>query len=181
MLIDNPLETARLILRPEVESDADLIYRMNTDPEVMRFTADGQPWTSPIEQFREQVRQNLAKLANEKYGSATVCLKTCQFIGACWLAPSKHLKDMELGYRYIRTAWGHGYATEAARAVLRVGFERIGAERFAAMVHPRNTASIRVLEKLSFSPVGEVFHDRYGCNVPHYLLERAAFRMKDPL
>ncbi len=58
---------------------------------------------------------------------------------------------VEVGWRLARAAWGHGYATEAARAALRFGFERAGLEQVVAMTVPRNARSRAVMERLAMT------------------------------
>ena len=173
MLIETPIETERLLLRSETPADGQAIYTMNTDPEVMRFV--GAAWTSPVDEFLTQHRTVLIKIAAEKYGNASVILKhTNQYIGWCGLIPQAHLDgELELGYRYYRHAWGKGHATEAARAVLSVGFERIGKPQIFAMTRPENTASIRVLEKLGFHYLRDEYHPKAKCNARLYVIEKA--------
>ena len=147
MLIQKPIETERLILRPETEADGEAIYTMNTDPEVMRFIGD--PWTSPLEEFLEQHRKALAEVTTEHYGNVSVIVKeTQQYVGWCGLLRQPRLGGkLELLYRYFRHAWGKGYATETGRAVLGVGLRELGLREVFAMCHPENLASIRVLKK----------------------------------
>lgn len=79
---------------------------------------------------------------------------TGKIIGHAGLQPLPGTDDVELGYYLGRSAWGQGYATEAARAILRFGFEERGLKRIVAVVRPENAASRHVLEKLGFR------HDR---------------------
>jgi len=173
LLTATPIETARLILRPETVADAESIHAMNTDPEVMRFIATR--WTFSLSEFVERQREALARLADKNYGGVAVVQKeTGAFIGLCWLAPGRLLdNEIELGYRYVRPAWGKGYATEAGRAVLAQAWERLGIGQVLAMAHPRNLASRRVLEKLGFQHERHIFHPGYQCNVRVYRIERA--------
>ncbi|MBA7643458.1 hypothetical protein ES703_51184 [subsurface metagenome] len=170
MLIQKPIDTERLILRPETEADGKDIYSMNTDSEVMRFIGDGRPWTSPLKEFLKQYKRALAKTAEEKHGNVSVIIKeTEQYIGWCGLLPQSRLDGkLELAYRYYRHAWGKGYATEAARAVLAVGFDGLGLEEIFGMSHPYNLASIRVLAKLGFRYIRDIFHDEVDCDVHVY-------------
>jgi RimJ/RimL family protein N-acetyltransferase len=172
MLTLLPIETPRLVLRPETVADTESIYAMNSDPEVMRFVAT--PWTSPLSEFIEQHHAALSRIADKSYGGVAVILKeTGVFIGLCWLVPGPLLdNEIELGYRYVRSAWGKGYATEAGRAVLSEAWERLGIGRVLAMARPQNRASLRVLEKLGFQYIPQIFHPRYQCNVPVCRIER---------
>lgn len=174
MLMSDPIETARLILRPERLEDADAIHAMNCDPQVMRYIGDGRPWTTPLSAFRDQFRQTLARNAGRPWGGVAVVMKaTGQFIGLCWLAPSKLLDGrIELGCRYVTEAWGKGLATEAAQCVLRVGFDVLHLKSVEATVRSDNLGSIRVLEKLGFRRREECFDDRAGRNV--YIYEMAS-------
>jgi ribosomal-protein-alanine N-acetyltransferase len=171
-LIHKPIETARLILRPETPADGEAIHRMNTDPEVMRHIGDGIPWTSPVEEFLPQHRQALARAAAERYGNVSVVLRESgEYIGWCGLTPEKRIGGMQLGYRFFRHAWNRGYATEAAGAVLAVGFESLGLDRICAAVFPDNLASVRVLEKVGMKPAGQGFHEKAQRHFHIYAIE----------
>jgi len=61
-----------------------------------------------------------------------------------------------MGYAYHRDTWGHGYATEAARRIVRFGFENIGLHRICAYCDARNAASARVLEKAGMRREGHL-------------------------
>jgi RimJ/RimL family protein N-acetyltransferase len=93
-------------------------------------------------------------------------------IGDCGLIPipfsgqgGKRGPDIELGYRLGAAHWGRGYATEAARAVLKFGIEDLGLDRIVAVTHPENHASKRVLVKTGFSDRG--LTDRYYDHMTH--------------
>jgi RimJ/RimL family protein N-acetyltransferase len=61
---------------------------------------------------------------------------------------------LELAFHFIPQVWGKGYATEAAKACLEYGFEKLDAEKIIAFVHPENIASNRVLEKTGMKSKG---------------------------
>ena len=69
-------------------------------------------------------------------------------IGWCGLEYLPELRETEIAYLLSRAAWGRGYATEAAGAALRFGFESARLEELIGLVHPDNAGSIRVLEKI---------------------------------
>jgi RimJ/RimL family protein N-acetyltransferase len=125
-----------------------------------------------VSEFRRQFRDTLASGADKPWGGAAVVLRqTDQFIGLCWLTPSKFLGDrIELGFRYVPGAWGKGLATEAGRSILRIGLEELHLREIGAAVHPDNLASIRVLEKLGFERLDDRPHPQAGCNVRVYQL-----------
>ncbi|MFF3767670.1 GNAT family N-acetyltransferase [Streptomyces sp. NPDC001922] len=144
------LETDRLVLRGFTEADLDRVVGLDSDPEVMRFITGGRP--TP----RETVRiHHLPRLLHHY-----PCIGTRGF----WAAESKPagsflgwfefrpLADnscavVELGYRLRSAAWGRGYATEGARALIRHGFTELGVERVTANAMAVNTRSRSVMEK----------------------------------
>jgi len=72
------------------------------------------------------------------------------FTGWVSLTPLEDTGRIQLAYRLVHDAWGHGYATEAAGAMLNYGFTRLELPEIVAVVWPDNVASVRVLEKLGF-------------------------------
>jgi RimJ/RimL family protein N-acetyltransferase len=69
--------------------------------------------------------------------------------------------EVEIGYRLERSAWGRGYATEAARAVRDFAFGDLGMQRLIAIIDPSNIASIRVAEKIGMHHEAEVMLEGY--------------------
>lgn len=125
---------------------------MGKDPEVMQYIGDGSifHWTRQI--ARNKFREKLERPDYGQIGTVSVCRQAdSQYLGWCAISFSKFLNTQELGYRFCRDAWGCGYATEAATALLTQAERVIALNRIMACVHPDNSASINVLEKLSFS------------------------------
>src|SRR5262249_60428748 len=79
---------------------------------------------------------------------------------------------LELAYRLIRRAWGHGIATEAAAALIDHAFNGLGLSRLVAVTYPENRASQRVLDKLGFTRHEDV--DYKGVRAAYYVLARDA-------
>lgn len=69
--------------------------------------------------------------------------------------------EVEVGYRLARSAWGQGYASEAARAVCNYAFDTLGIKRLITMIDPANVASIRVAEKIGMRYEKEVSFEGY--------------------
>ena len=85
--------------------------------------------------------------------------KDGQYLGFCGLRRGDD-GHVDLGFRIAPPHWGHGFATEAARAALQLGFERFHLPRVIARAMPQNRASRRVLSKLGFRQIGcEQDHD----------------------
>ena len=95
------------------------------------------------------------------------------FLGWCGLFPLEKSGLIEIGYRYVRAAWGQGVGTEAARAVLDHGFHTLEIDPIVAVAHPENRASQWVLGKIGLNAQGTAFH--YGQDLSYYHLSRADY------
>jgi RimJ/RimL family protein N-acetyltransferase len=153
------LNTARLRLRPFRRSDADAIFALHSNPIVLRYW-DSPAWDDPARAARfldicEQMQQEGtgARLAIERAADAA-------FIGVCNLFNYNPThRSAKLGYVLDIPAWGHGFATEAARALLQWSFATLDLNRVQSETDTRNTASNRVLEKLRFRHEGTLRQD----------------------
>ena len=148
-LIEAPdlLETERLLLRQFLETDVDLYARICADPEVMRYIGDGS--TQTREQTWRSVAAALGHWVLRGYGMYAVEEKsTGTFIGRIGLSNPEGWPGLEAGWLLGRPHWGHGYATEGAKAVVRMAYESVGATHLISLIKPENLASIRVAEKL---------------------------------
>jgi RimJ/RimL family protein N-acetyltransferase len=171
------LETERLRLRQFQLDDVDRLVELDSDPEVMRYITFGAatPRASYVEIYLPRWFEIYARQPGLGYFAAEL-RDTGDFIG--WF----HLRDdriepeyLELGYRLSRNAWGQGYATEGSLALVRHGFETIGAARLSARTLERNLASQRVMQKcgLKFGGRFEYPQDVIGGRSPD---ERAAVK-----
>jgi RimJ/RimL family protein N-acetyltransferase/pimeloyl-ACP methyl ester carboxylesterase len=153
-----PIETERLLLRPFTLADAVELHGIWSDPEARRFPDDEPDWPRPrtVDDTVRYLERIVAAQAERGHASwAVVERATGRVIGDCGLVgPDGSEEDVELAYGLARDVWGRGYATEAAAACLRAAFEELGVDRVVADVDPANAASIRVLEKVGFEPVG---------------------------
>jgi len=99
------------------------------------------------------VRQYCAHFEKHGFGKCVVVEKSTGIpIGDAGLSFADDIGEVHVGYKLARSHWGKGYATEAAQAWVQHGFDRLGLKRILAFVHPQNAGSIRVIEKLQFSP-----------------------------
>ena len=157
-MIRFPIETERLLLRPFTLDDAEALHAIWSDPGARRFRDDVPDWPRPrmVEDTRRYLEPIVAGQAERGYASWAVIEKaTGRLIGDCGLFPADGVgPEIELAYGLAPDVWGRGYATEAAAACVRAGFEQLGATRIVADVDPENPASIRVLEKAGFEPAG---------------------------
>jgi RimJ/RimL family protein N-acetyltransferase len=165
------LATARLRLRPRTLADLEANLAMDLDPAVQRYIfIHGPP---DPEAQRQALRQRI-----QSGWPPQGCIWVVEwrdrpgFLGWCGVIPLEDSGLIELGYRYIRAAWGRGIATEAARAVVDHAFRALGIDPLVAVAHPENRASRRVLEKLGFRYDG--LRLCYGADLAFHTLERPA-------
>ena len=155
------LETSRLYMRPFTVDDAEHIYLLNSDTDVIRYTADA-PFES-IEKAHEFI-QVYDQYKKHKLGRFSVFQKSDDaYVGWCGLKLGLD-KRVDLGYRFLKKAWGQGYATESAKCHLDYGFNTLNFKEIIARSLPENLASIRIIEKLGFKYEGEEFdHGNFVC------------------
>jgi len=140
------LQTERLILRKFITDDAEDMYDLNNDPEVMKHTGDIS--FKSIEDARKLII-NYSDYNNIGFGRWSVLLKEGNtFIGWCGL--KKHPEGfVDLGFRFHKKYWNKGYATESAIASLEYGFNNLNLVEIVGRSASENIASRRVLEKLN--------------------------------
>jgi RimJ/RimL family protein N-acetyltransferase len=146
--------TERLELRAFAASDFPDLWRLDRDPRVMRYIGDGRPASL------EAVRSTLERIIHypEHYPDLGIWhaarRDTGAFIGWFLLKYAGRSSDVEVGYRLLPEAWGHGYATEGAKALVDYGFDELGLNRIIGITHPENRASQRVLRKVGLADKG---------------------------
>jgi RimJ/RimL family protein N-acetyltransferase len=145
------LETQRLALRRFTTDDVENLLSLDSDPEVMRYLSGGKP--TPRRMIEQEVLPRFLRSyeRGEGFGVFAANLKaTGAFLGWFSFRPFEDGGDDEvsLGYRLCRSAWGNGYGTEGARALLRKGFTELGVQRVSATAYEENLASRRVMEKV---------------------------------
>jgi RimJ/RimL family protein N-acetyltransferase len=159
------LETERLDLRRLTLDDADALVELDGDPEVMRYLTNGRP--TPREVIVEQLRSRFLPEYERFAGLgrwAAVERSSGAFLGWLALAP-REPGSAELGYRLRRSAWGKGYATEGARALVHHAFAELGLERVWAQTMAVNLRSRRVMERAGLRFV-RVFHESFDDPIP---------------
>ena len=175
MSFDMPpeIETARLRLYPPRPEDLEARLAMDRDPEVMRFI---RPVPEDAEAQRAQIRAALdGPPGRGAFWHVATRLQAFGpgFIGWCGLFPLEDSGLIELGYRYLRAAWGRGFATEAATTALDHGFRELKLDPIVAVSDPDNAASHRVLGKIGLRAAGTARH--YGRELPFFELNRGAY------
>ena len=180
----NPtIQTPRLLLRPWRDDDHAPFAALNADPVVMEFfpsTLDRTESDAAVGRIREH-------FAARGFGLWAVEVPgTADFIGFVGLAVPRfeaHFTPcVEIGWRLAREHWGRGYATEAARAAIRFGFEELALGEIVSFTVPANVRSRAVMERIGMtrSPADDFDHPALPEGHPlrrHvlYRLSRAAF------
>lgn len=145
------LESDRLLLRPRMLDDIDAIAEMNRDPLVMKhIAAVGDPAMSRVSVAARSFSHIGRGLG---YWSVFAKAAPAGFLGYVGLIPDGDAsEDVQLSYRFTVASWGKGYAREAAACLLRHGFETLALPSIAVTTHPLNKASLRLAERLGFTP-----------------------------
>jgi RimJ/RimL family protein N-acetyltransferase len=152
------LQTDRLLLRYADEDDVELLYELNSDPEVTRYLI-ARPL--PRERIEADVLPNFLAGpdgAAPRYWIAVEKASGAAIGGFALDTPTDGPPgEGELGYRLKRSAWGKGYASEGARALIETGFRDFGLDRIWGQTMAVNLGSRRVMEKAGLTNV-RTFH-----------------------
>lgn len=152
------LTTQRLILRPFREDDWEAVHEYAADPEVSLH----QPWGPNSEeetrQFLWHSTQENEQTERTAYHFALIRQEDGQLIGGCTLRiTNARFGEAMIGYTLNRRFWNQGYTTEAAHALLEVGFQTLNLHRIISWCTPENIGSWRVMEKIGMRREG---HER---------------------
>ena len=142
------LETERLLIEPLTRHDLDALATIEADSLVVRRHIDNKSMTR--QQVAEYIDAMLRSYEENGYGRFAVKAKTDgALIGLCSFIDEDY--GVDFGYRYARSSWGQGLATEAGTAVLDYGARILRIPTLIGLVMPENKASANVLTKLGFS------------------------------
>lgn len=149
------LETARLVLRPLAVGDAADFHRLCNHREVARYLFDGGP--VPMETAGSLIGRSGWDFAGGSVGLFGIRLRNADdLIGFCGFFVVEGVGEPELTYGLLPSWWGHGFATEAARAVAGHALEEAGFRRILVATDEANAASTRVVEKFGAKPLGKI-------------------------
>jgi len=174
--VTSTLETERLVLRPWTADDVGLLLRLSKEPRVTRYIAAGDIW--PAQKALEVSDRVVGHWHDRHYGWYVAVSKvTGQELGFTaldvarpeteGLTPGEH----EIGWWLDPDHWGHGYTTEAAKAVRDHAFNTLSVPHLAARIHPENTGSVAVATKLGMA-LQEELTTAAGYQMAVYRLER---------
>ena len=148
------IETKRLTLRPFNRDDLDIIAKLYSDEEIMAYM--------PIPVLDNETAQKLLNrfvagwkdVPQINYEMAVVCKQTNEKIGRAEITRHYSEESAMIGWMLIKSAWGKGLATEAAKAVIRCAFDVWNLELLSIYRYPENVRSGRVIEKCGFTYEG---------------------------
>ncbi len=166
------METQRLVIRKLTKDDLDPLSAIMAKPEVMYAWEHG----FSRNETRKWINRQLTRYRKDGYGYFAVLLKESgEFTGQVGLMKSTigDNEVTEVGFIFDNNFWGGGYATEAAKACVRYGFDR-GLEKIYCSIRPENTASVRVALNLGMVKAGEHTVIYNGTQMPHdiYVLKK---------
>lgn len=147
-------ETRRLVLRQRTLADMEVSIAMDEDPQVVQYV--NVPWT-PGPSHRAFVLDRITRDYPPGMGYWSVFPREDQqnFLGWVLLIPlCAQGPEIEIGWRFVRSSWGRGYASEAARPVLEYGIDVLGLPEITAEIDARNHASIGVARNIGMRFAG---------------------------
>lgn len=173
------IETERIVLREWEERDFEPMCAINQDPRVMeffpRFIGPDQ-----TKQFIEKVERHLDEKGYSLY-AAEVEGRFIGFIGLLDVDFEAHFTPaVEIGWRLAHDAWGKGYATEGAHAVLKDGWNRLGLEEIVSFATEGNWRSRRVMERIGMVRNPQDDFDTPKLPQNHPLKHHVLYRAKNP-
>jgi RimJ/RimL family protein N-acetyltransferase len=174
------IETKRLLLREWQSANLAVFTRINQDPRVLEFL----PAPLSLEETAAWIDRIKKHFADHGFGLWAATLKDngelIGYVGLNVPAFDAHFTPcIEIGWRLASEHWGKGYATEAALAVLKVGFKEFGLDEIVSFTVPANNRSIHVMEKIGMmrDHGGDFSHPKLP--VDHPLSQHVLFRIKN--
>jgi RimJ/RimL family protein N-acetyltransferase len=155
------------------QDDLDAYAAMCADPEVMRYIGDGKPvdrvgaWRQMAMMCGQWHLKGHGQFALEERATGSLLGRAGYFEPEGW-------PGFELGWLLRRESWGRGFATEAARLLLRHAFTAMGRDRVISLIRPANTPSIRLAERLGERLEGRT--EIFGLDALVYAIDRGTWR-----
>jgi RimJ/RimL family protein N-acetyltransferase len=174
------LRTERLLMRRWRTTDLEPFAASNADPQVMEHF----PSTLTLEQSKASIERIEASFEANGYGFwAVELLGEGIFIGFLGLSPVERempfAPAVEIGWRLTHERWGHGYATEGARAVTRFAFKELRLAEIVAFTATGNLRSRRVMERLGMTRDAAEDFSHPSLAPEHPLAAHVLYRLKD--
>ncbi len=167
-----PLHTERLIIRNWEERDRGVFHEINSDERVMAFFNFRRSRTEADAAMDALMNE----IASTGFGKPAIELRASgECLGSCGLsmpnlAPALPALTVEIGWRLAARHWGHGYVTEAAKALLADGFARRGFPEIVSFTVPANRRSIAVMQRIGMERdySADFDHPHTPASHPHF-------------
>ncbi len=166
------IETERLILRRFTPDDAGEYFPLAADPDINRYT--GQTLAHTVEQVRQLLIDHPIRDYDVVGYGRMACIEKSsgRLIGFSGMKYLADLQETDIGYRFVRDAWGKGYATESAAVLMRQCIDEFNLRRVIGLAYRQNTGSTKVLKKLGLAYEREIDID--GDRLDLYALTTAS-------
>ncbi|MDZ8066532.1 MAG: GNAT family N-acetyltransferase [Nostoc sp. DedQUE08] len=171
------LETHRLLMRDFVEADWQAVFAYQSDPLYLRYNYWTQRTQNDVCEFIQMFINQQKEQPRTKFQLAVVLKEENRLIGNCGIRVNDpEMREANIGYELNTQYWGQGYATEAAQAILKFGFEELRMHRIWSWCVSENVASVKVLEKIRMRREGhlrekELIKGRWYDNFLYAILE----------
>ena len=149
------IETCRLIIRCILQEDAERINQLQNDRAIADTTCR-IPHPCSLEHTQKWIKGDLHSGGKDSGFFTIILKKTDELIGVIGLEIDKQHDRAELGFWIGKMYWGEGYCTEAARAIIKYGFEQLRLHRIYTLHFAENISSGRVLQKAGMQHEGSL-------------------------
>ncbi len=165
------LETERLVLSRLSYDDCEFIYELLNEPAFKRFIGDKN--VGSLDDAHEYLKNGpIGSYEQHGFGMFLVRARDGgEPLGMCGLVKREQFDDPDVGFAFLRRHWAQGYALESARAILDFGKKQLGLPRIIAVVDPKNSASVRLIEKLGLGFEAMVRMDGDSFDIRMYATE----------
>lgn len=165
-------ETERIYISRFTSEEENLFYAVNGDEEVMHYIRPAKS----VEECRQFLKQTILgyEISPNTGRWAMHTRKDDRFIGLFAVIPLPNRDELQIGYAFLKDAWGKGYATEALKGGVKYCFEVLNLPRIKAITSTQNTASQKVLLKAGFSEPDMLLEYEKGVDL--YELQNPKYR-----
>lgn len=166
-------ETTRLILKPRTIDDLDNCIEMDITPQVTEYIPG--EWNGSHRHIAF-LKERILKTYPKGLGYWSIFLKDnpTRFLGWIHLLPVQDDRQAtEIGWRLMYSAWGNGYATEAARAIIAYTFKKTNFSRIVAYTHYANNRSIKMMDRLGFKYIADFMYDGKTPSLSYEIREKS--------
>ena len=141
-------EMERLRLRPFHREDLELVFRLYSDPEILRYTPFDAMSREEAELHLERIIRDWELVPQQSFEFAMIRKEDGEPVGRCHILIDQETDTGMIGWLLLKEHWRQHYAFESGKALVHCCFETLGLHRVNAVCNPENTASRRVLERL---------------------------------